>query len=473
MLRPRTTPLALAALALAGCSNPEPPARPTVVLITLDTTRAENLSTYGYRRPTDPFLADLAERSRVFERAYSTATWTLPSHVSMFTGLHPAEHGCWFRLEERGDATYFPMVGDDLPLVTGALIDEGYTLIGAAGGPFTTSRYGLARDFDEYVEPADKRGQWQLTGAEINAQLFPLMAAADADRPLFLFVNYFDAHAPYDPPQDREYPFPTVGELEFMEGQRELHPMPDMTEWQSRGWEILPQHERLAIANYDQELLIQDEALEALWAELDRLGRLEDALVIITSDHGEMFGEQPAYYGHSCPPWEPVTRVPLVVFRTGGPADRRLEPASVAQVAPTILAELGLAPLPPGASGPLPSLLSSAPGAPEVLVEFRTPDEWIAAAHAGDLKLLLEWQGPELPAGERRGWLVDLAANPTEDLGAAVSLPPFTGRAAPLEARLEDLRRAWADWPDLAQLEALDASQLAGLAALGYLNAED
>lgn len=464
-------------LPLGACSAPEPPPRPTVVLVTLDTTRAENLSTYGYRRPTDPFLAALAQRSRVFEHAYSTATWTLPSHVSMFTGLHPAEHGCWFRLDERGDETLFPVVGEGTPLMTGALLDAGYALVGAVGGPFTASRYGLARDFDEYVEPREVGGEWQLSGATLNERLFPLLAAVEPERPLFLFVNYFDAHAPYDPPQDRTYPFPAPGELEFMLGRTDLHPMPDMTEWQRKGWAILDEHERLAIANYDQELLLQDEALEALMGELERLGRLEDALVVITADHGEMFGEQPAAYGHSCPPWEPVTRVPLVVHRTGGPVDRRAELASVAQVAATVLDELELPPLPPGAAGPLPSLLAEAPAAPDVLAEFRTPVEWVAALHVGRTKLIVEWQGADLGPDERRGWLVDLDANPAETLAdeaaGARRLPPFDGAAEPLIERLDALRARWATWPELARLTVLEPDQLQGLVELGYLAPED
>ncbi|QDU65953.1 sulfatase [Engelhardtia mirabilis] len=469
-LRPISRCVLVASLAALGaCSGPEPPARPTVVLITLDTTRAENLSTYGYRRPTDPFLRSLAQRSRVFERAYSTGTWTLPSHVSMFSGLHPAEHGCWFRLDKRDGETLFPVVGDDLPLVTGSLLDAGYSLIGAVGGPFTSSQYGLARDFDEYIQPSGVDGEWQLAGSAINARLFPLLAEVDAARPLFLFVNYFDAHAPYDPPQDRVYPFPAVGELEFMEGQRELHPMPDMTEWQAQGWEILEQHERLAIANYDQELLLQDEALEALMGELERLGRLDDALVIVTADHGEMFGEQRGAYGHSCRPWEPVTRVPLVVYRSGGPVDRRREPASVAQIAATILDELGLTQLPPGAAGPVPSLLASSPTPPEALVEFRTPDEWVGAVHAGNLKLVVDWHARDSALGERDALLIDLDSNPSEDPDRVPRTTAWNATREPLLERAEALHAKWLAWPEMARLEVLDGNQIAGLAALGYL----
>jgi arylsulfatase A-like enzyme len=465
---------ALAALPFAACSEPPPP---TVVLVTLDTTRAQNLSTYGYTRPTDPFLRSLSERSRVFERAYSTTTWTLPSHVSMFTGLPPAEHGVWFRLEQTDGGSSFPVVGAQQPLVTERLVEAGYTLLGAGGGPFTRSLYGLARDFDWFTEPEGGLGQpaggsWQLTGAEINRRLFPELRALDGDRPLFLFVNYFDAHAPYDPPQDRSYPFPLPGELSFLQGSRTLHPMPDMTEWVAQGQAIPPEFIALAVANYDQELLLQDEALAALWAELERLGRLRDALVIVTADHGEMFGEQPDRFGHSDRPWEPATRVPLVVYRTGGPVDRIDGPVSVQQVAVTITEALGLAPLPAPVGGALPSLLAEDPRPGEAFAEMHTPDTWVAALHRGREKWLVDWvvERRELP--EPTGVWLDLSLNPAEDLGGREPLemfPPLSPAAERGWRRLAELRGRWEQAPDRSGRASLSPEELRGLAQMGYL----
>ena len=463
-------PILASTVLLAACSDPS--ARPTVVLVTLDTTRAENLSTYGYERSTDPFLSELAERSIVFERAYSSTTWTLPSHVSMFTGLAPAEHGVWFRIEQREGRTTFPMVGDAQPLFTDGLSEAGYHLIGAAGGPYCRSLYGLARHFDEYEEPsnvaeAGAGGEWQLTGAEINRRLFEHLDAAPTDRPLFLFVNYFDAHAPYEPPQDRDYPFPVEGDLSPLLDVDALPiPMPDMTEWVARGEAILPEYEALAEALYDQELLIQDEALAALWAKLEALGRLEDALVIITADHGEMFGEQPLAYGHSDRPWEPATRVPMVVFRTGAEPARVDGPVSVQQVATTILDELELPALPPPAAGALPSLLAANPIPPQAHSELHTPDDWVHALHAGESKLWAEY----VTRGEDRVPPLTYVLRAADEDAETLADPSRLPTDPVLAERLEELRAGWEAAPDLSAYTLLSDDDLAGLKAMGYVD---
>ncbi len=463
-----------ACAALLGCGRA--PSRPTVVLVTLDTTRAENLSTYGYQRVTDPFLASLAERSRVFERAYSTTTWTLPSHVSMFTGLAPAEHGVWFRLEERDGRPAFPAVGDGQPLFTDALADEGYALVGAAGGPYMRAMYGLARHFDEWIEPASveragRGGEWQLSGAEINRRLFPLLRELTDDRPLFLFVNYFDAHAPYEPPQDRDYPFPLEGELPAPLDVDALPiPMPDMTQWVAQGREVLPEYEQLAEALYDQELLLQDEALAALWGELERLGRLEDALVIVTADHGEMFGEQPAAYGHSGRPWEPVTRVPLLVHRTGGPVDRIGGPVSIQQIAATVLDCLELPALPAPVGGECPSLLAVDPLPADVHAELHTPDDWTSALHRERTKLWSESLAGGLSLDPPRRFLIDLASDPDEAGWASARQDPAVA-GHELASKLDRLRAGWASVPDRTALVELSDDDLRGLAAMGYVDA--
>ncbi|MEO0652439.1 MAG: sulfatase [Planctomycetota bacterium] len=469
----RAAAFAVTALALlAGCGSGPP--RPTVVLVTLDTTRAQNLSTYGYRRATDPFLASLAEQSRVFERAYSTTTWTLPSHVSMFTGLVPAEHGVWFRIEIDGEVTTFPRVGDQQPMFTRALSEAGYRLVGAVGGPYCRALYGLARDFDEYEEPesverAGQGGEWQLTGRELNARLFEHLRATPADQPLFVFANYFDAHAPYEPPQDRDYPFPEAGELsELLDPDALPIPMPDLTEWVAEGREILPEYAQLAETLYDQELLLQDEALSALWTELDRLGRLDDALVIITADHGEMFGEQPLAYGHSSRPWEPVTRVPLLVFRSGHAPARIEGPVSVTQVATTILQELDLAPLPEPLDGPLPSLLSGSPVPDDAYAELHTPDDWVTTLHRGDHKLWSEYLVDEQRLDPPRHWVIDAALEDAELLSPASieALPPPSDF---LIGRITDLRAEWAAAPDLTARVRLSTDDIEGLKRMGYV----
>lgn len=458
MIRPPTKSLALV-LACLACSGERAP-RPTLVLVTLDTTRADHLSTYGYRRSTDPFLAEFARTSRVFEAAVPSATWTLPSHVSMFSGLDPAEHGCWSKLEEAGEAG-MPAVSPETPLVTGRLREAGYHQLAAVGGPFTSHRYGLLRDFDAWIDPGES---WELSAAQLNEWIFAALDDRPKDRPLFLFVNYFDAHAPYAAPPGRDYPFP--------EEPRELAVVPPFETRAPGSPAPSPEVLRDALDQYDRELLVQDEALGALLARLRADGLLEDALVVVTADHGEMFGEQPDLYGHGCLPFEPVARVPLVVQRLpGGPVDRVAAPVSLANLPATLLGAAGLA-LPATPDSRRFDLLRLPTRLPEPFVEHRGASQWVGVLRGERYKYgcglaperTLAPLGPEL--------LLDLAANPGEDPGRGLGEAAENERGA-LRDRLAQLARHWAPPPARMGRAMLDAAELERLRALGYGGEEE
>jgi arylsulfatase A-like enzyme len=451
VIRPRigASTLAAAALAWAACAK-ERPALPTLVLVTLDTTRADHLSTYGYERRTDPFLAELARTSRVFEIAVPSATWTLPSHVSMLTGLDPAEHGCWMKAEDVGEGV-FPALSPETPLLTGRLRDAGYHQLAAVGGQFTSHHYGLLRDFDEWLDPGER---WELAGSELNAWIFAALERRPADRPLFLFVNYFDAHSPYGAPGGRAYPFPADG--------RELPVIPPIEPRAPDAPPPPPEVVRDAIDQYDRELLVQDEALAALFRRLEQEGLLENALVIVTSDHGEMFGEQPGVFGHGCLPYEPVARVPLVVQRRpGGPVDRPEAPVSLANVAATLLAAAGLQPLPAGGGAPRFDLLALPAEPPLPYVEHRGATRWFGVLRGARYKYGRALQGKEAEL------LVDLEADPAERLRRPA---PAEARAvlAELRAELESLPGRWAAPPEEMGRAELGPVELERLRALGY-----
>jgi len=429
------------------------------VLVTLDTTRADHLSTYGYRRATDPRLAALAAGARVFEAAVPTATWTLPSHVSMFSGLDPAEHGAWLHLEDVGPDGY-PVPSPQTPFFTGALRDAGYHLLAASGGPYTSRRYGLLRDVHEAVDPGER---WELSAGELNAWIFDALDRRPKDRPLFLFVNYFDAHAPYDAPEDRGYPFP--------EEPRDLPAVPPLEGWKPGDPAIPEQTVRDAIDQYDRELLVQDEALGALLDRLERDGLLERALIVVTSDHGEMFGERPGAFGHGCPPWEPVARVPLVVQRRpSGPVDRIATPVSLANLADTILAAAGLAPLPAGGT-PRFDLLAPAAALGEraapPYVEHRGGEQWLGALRGARFKYGsgLDPASAAEPALVPPELLVDLVRDPGEVEDARGG--EADAARARLRGALEELVLRWHAPPELDRAP-LDAAELERLQGIGY-----
>jgi arylsulfatase A-like enzyme len=444
----RISPVLL--IACTSCTRGDQEQFPTVVFITLDTTRADHLSTYGYERPTDPFLREFSKKGRVFEHAVATATWTLPSHGTLFSGLHPSEHGVWDRddlpeVENSGK----PAIPPSLPLFTTRLAEAGYDLIGAVGGPYASSKYGFGRHFDVYIEGPD---QTPLSGQEINASILAELDRRNPDPPLFLFVNYFDAHAPYDPPDRDFWPFP--------EGVQNLDSVELVESEFASTWPPSDAVVQWAINQYDRELLVQDEALEGLFLELESRGLLESAIVIITSDHGESFGEQ-GVFGHGGMPHESVSRVPLVVWKSGMESMPRVGvPVSTTSVSATILEELNLPSLPGGRGR---NLFGAESDFDEtVYSEYHTNNTWVGTVRTIALKYG-RTLGPHVTPDVEA--LINLAAN---EVQIAISECSAEEKLELDRLRLE-LRSLIGSWqaepPDLSSSVITDAerNQLEGL----------
>lgn len=326
-------------LALMGCT--EAPST-SVVLITLDSTRVDHLSCYGYERETTPNLDAFAERAVRYRRAWSTSSWTLPAHASLFTGLYPSRHGAHY--SDEGAAVLGQVL--DLPLAqyvragklpatrtTLAEILSAHGLHTAAfvAGPWLNRVFGLLQGFDFKDDDVDLFGG--RPAEEITDRALDWLAELPASEPYFLFVNYFDPHAPYEP--IHEHP-------DLPNAQKPFQPDYDSL---MRGESLLSQSERKILRDrYDAEI-----------REMDRqLGRLLDAvlvreidrqtLVIVTADHGEALGEE-GRFGHGFWLTEDLIRIPLVVRypdeRGAGTWDD--QPIQLVDVLPLVAAELGLA----------------------------------------------------------------------------------------------------------------------------------
>jgi arylsulfatase A-like enzyme len=350
---------------------------PNVLLIILDTVRADHLSLYGYRRATSPTLERLAKRGTRFDEARATAPWTLPSHASLFTGRWPHELHVKWRTPLRGN---FPTLAEylgsrgyatagfvantrycsyDTGLDRGFTHYEDYDLDLKRLGPLRMAllaerpwdwvsklALSLSRSVDtgRFRPRVESALRWLLaTGrkdaASINhAVLDWLSHRQEPRRPFFVFLNYFDAHSPYLPPEGTPFRFGltprTQADFILL---AELWTMIDKLS-------LAPRYRLLAQDSYDNCIAYLDERLGELFDELQRRGVLDRTLVILTSDHGEELGEH-GLFDHGESLYRPEARVPLLVV---WPGPRRLpgvvrETVSLRDLPATIVDLVGLA----------------------------------------------------------------------------------------------------------------------------------
>ncbi len=322
MRRPTAIPAALlGALALfaAGCGG-DP--RPDVLLITVDTLRADYLGSMGYPRPTSPNMDCLASQGLLFERHYSTSSQTGPSHASIFSGLMPSEHG----LVKNGTA-----VPADIPWLADEFSAGGWSTGAVVGALVVGKRFGYDRGFDFFDDdmrsgrPRDPRDTGAREVFERDASRVVDVASAwlagAGSAPVFLWVHVFDPHEPYSPPEPA--PLSAAGAEGFFRTRAEPSRLFDVDQ-------LVP-----LLAGYEAEVSYTDVHIGRLVAAFDARDR--DSVVILTSDHGEGLGEH-AYQGHHFYLYEEQVHVPLVVRGRGAPA-RRL-PAGTRVAALTSATEL-------------------------------------------------------------------------------------------------------------------------------------
>ena len=342
---------------------PAPPQAPNVLLIVLDTVRAHNLSLYGYARATTPNIDQLASRSVVFERAFSTAPWTLPSHAGMFTG----------RFAHELSANWNAPLDAAHPTLAEQFSRQGYLTAGfVANTGYCSAERGLNRGFIHYEDYRVSRGQLasSLTliraiadnfrlrrlfnndehlnrqSADVVSRKFLRWLSAQRARPFFVFLNYYDAHEPYLPPA----PF----DRKFGPGRRQgKHSALHHLNWNpafGRRALTSPELEEEMDA-YDGAIAYLDQQLGQLFAELRERGVYDNTVIILTSDHGEEFGEH-GMYDHGNSLYLPSVHVPLLIsFPARAPSGRRVtEPATLRDLPATVVELAGLQARFPGQS---------------------------------------------------------------------------------------------------------------------------
>jgi arylsulfatase A-like enzyme len=334
-----------------GVTAAESPSKPNVVLITMDTVRADHTSVNGYQRDTTPFLRSLSESATVYTRATATSDFTLPTHASLFTGVYPEWHGAL------RDGTGLHPVLADRPMLAELLASNGYwTAQSAANHGYMVPWTGLTRGFQvaESRRPVLmllRRGYLRypimrflgsradirvltrrfLTAADIGARAQALLDRAGArGGPFFLFLNYMDAHQPYIPGKSFEDQFPAGQDLAS---------------------EHVPMQRRIGVSRYDAAVFAEDASIGQVVGHLKDLGLYDNTILVITSDHGEAFAEHDLLTHDVGFVYQELIGVPLLIKFPGQTQGRRSDQLiSQVDIMPMILGLTGV-PVPPGIQG--------------------------------------------------------------------------------------------------------------------------
>jgi arylsulfatase A-like enzyme len=461
-------------------SSPALRDRPNVLLVVIDTLRADHLGCYGYARPTSPALDRLASEGVLFERAFAQSSWTKPSTASIFTGRFPSQHQALY------ETSRIPDTETTLPEALGA---RSYLTAVFSANPWVTPEYGFAQGVDHFFSVYDERfarvtlfmqalkrisqatdGKMRLYNRVkylVLGELSPTARdtrlvdealawlGAHRERRFFAYLHLMSPHHPYDPPPPFDRFVPDRSR-------------PPVKNYPRKSYDFLAHGDPLApadladmVARYDGGILYADTETGRLLAGLDRLGLGQTTAVIVTADHGEEFYDH-ENWGHGQSVYNELVHVPLIVRLPGASATRGRDRTPVAHVdlLPTVL-ELAGAPPIRGTTGR--SLVARLHGAPadggtvfsELVYRYGTA----RALVAHDRKLIELRKGDDVVTK-----LFDLGS----DFAERSPLPATSDDAVRLaQALVETVAAAERDRSPASET-AIDEDERARLKALGY-----
>jgi choline-sulfatase len=416
--------LLLAAAAGVWFRNAARDSRPNVLLITIDTLRADHLGSYGYQAAQTPALDALAARGLRFAQATTVAPLTLPAHASLMTGTFPAYHGV------RDNGGFY--LGDDQTTLATLLRGRGYRTGGFVSAFVLDHRWGIAQGFDRYFDDFDLAkyrvdaglDAVQRPGREVASKAIDWLDAPDA-RPFFAWVHLYEPHAPYDPPDPIRERFP-----------------PTM------------------IGAYDGEIATADLQVGRLIDRLASTGRLDRTLVVVLGDHGESLGEH-GEEQHGFFVYNADIQIPLIVAGPGVPVRVVNDHVRIVDVMPTILDLLHV-------EGPNTmqgrSLLPLGRGERMDLVAYS--ETWYPRHHYGWSELTSIRDGRYHFIAAPRRELYDTQLDPGELRNVAAANP---GRADALEHALSAFLASTSSTRGPATPRPVDPDVEARLRSLGYV----
>ncbi len=321
--------------------------RPPVILIVIDTLSARNMSLYGYSRPTTPVLDELAESSVVFETTYANSSWTLPSFQSMLTGLYPRSHkpDTSAIVGRRAELWEQHQLSRQRTTLAESFRAGGWSTFAHFDNPWLTETFGIQQGYDKFsskaseILPPDRTGGIEL----VTQDFLDWLDAGAAERPFFATLHSFDVHAPYAPPAkwvEKVAAFPSSiqvpdrvlgGGLVFARGA-----VPNYVDGK------VDEHERVSARRlldlYDGGIAEVDHKLGILFDALRERELFDEALIVVTADHGETMVDGDSFFNHGVSD-APSIHIPLLIKLPGGESGGRriATPVQLVDLVPTLL----------------------------------------------------------------------------------------------------------------------------------------
>ncbi len=410
--------------------------RYNIVLISIDTLRSDRLGIYGYGRPTSPVIDRIGSRGTVFKNVVAESSWTLPSHVSMLSGLHPVSHGVHDKTQRIPKSTR---------LLQEHLQTNGYRTIGFADGGYVAKHFGFERGFDTFN--SNRKGFVQRIGKAIEA-----LEGVPAEQPFFLFLHTYDVHCPYVPPEPYFSMFHS----------------PDAVQIDTRGCgggklgkrKLSAGEVRYTSDRYDGGIRHTDANLEQLLRYLENRSLLEKTILVITSDHGEAFYEHNRL-GHQGTLFREVLFVPLIISGPGVVPQMRSDPVNLSDITPTLLQLAGVAATPLLDGRSLSARLAGDEGEQSLeqsMISVLRRKREISSLISFPFHLIVQEHN-------RKAQLFDIVRDPEERHNLIEKHPELLAElSSKLELKLRSFRRG-----EVTESSDMDDEKLEDLKSLGYL----
>jgi len=430
-LRLRSLALLLSALvaATSGCDHPEQ-YRPNVLVVVVDTLRADHLPFYGYAESSAPFLTEWAERSVVFDNAWSTSSWTAPATASLFTGVYPVQHGVHLGIKahellQRGGARMtLHRIPEALETLPEFFRSEGYRTFGVSDNPNVSDAQGFAAGFDHFENSSYAGANW------VNEAVAGFESELESAENWFVYLHYMDPHEPYN-------------------ARRPWLRRPSTSELQS-----------VKAAAYDSEIGWVDEHLRSAFAQI---GVDDSTLVVFVADHGEEFGDHGGS-SHRFTLYSELARIPFFLHQPGVEARRIETHVSLVDLLPTLRSILGLPASKQDAGIDLTPLLSAGGRSDPDRAVFASRTSGVAWKHAvvrGRYKMIATRPGEDE--------LYDLADDPNEQRNLSSQRPELFDE---LLRESKDMRASARRWSEKSTTREIGEDELRRLEELGYIDAE-